>query len=236
MWSVYIDPVKAADNPWNSNGLEWQTATPVPWFDFERIPVVLSDPYHYGEPEAPPVADLGVLSLANSRGQPGPSARPRRRARRKPRSPSTDHVSRGTMADRTTSTESIPMLRETPEEVAYELRAHEGALWTGSRMVIGIWALHVRGPGLRLLLPAIGEQRQPLASCPYHGAHRRRRGDFAFSLASAALVTYGMRRFRLGYELDWQVAGWTGILCTLTAVALQVWQLTVLPFFPGSSG
>ena len=32
------------------------------------------------------------------------------------------------------------MLRETPEEIAYELSAHEGALWTGSRMVIGIWA------------------------------------------------------------------------------------------------
>ncbi len=65
VWSIYIDPVKAPDNPWNSRGLEWQTATPVPWFDFERIPVVLSDPYHYGEPEAPPVADLGVSSLAS---------------------------------------------------------------------------------------------------------------------------------------------------------------------------
>jgi hypothetical protein len=55
--------VKAADNPWNSRGLEWQTATPVPWFDFERIPVVLSDPYRYGEADAPAVADLGVPSL-----------------------------------------------------------------------------------------------------------------------------------------------------------------------------
>ena len=59
VWSVYIDPVKAPDNPWDSKGLEWQTATPVPWFDFERIPVVLGDPYHYGEPEAPPVARPG---------------------------------------------------------------------------------------------------------------------------------------------------------------------------------
>jgi len=63
VWSVYIDPVKAPDNPWDSRGLEWQTATPVPWFDFERIPVVLADPYRYSEPEAPPVADLGVPSL-----------------------------------------------------------------------------------------------------------------------------------------------------------------------------
>jgi hypothetical protein len=59
---------------------------------------------------------------------------------------------------------------------------------------------------------------------------------FAFSLASAFLVAYGLGRFRSGAELDWQVAGWTGVLCTLTAVALQIWQLTVLPFFPGSSG
>src|SRR5208283_2451765 len=65
VWSFYIDPVKAADNPWDSRGLEWQTATPVPWFDFERIPVVLSDPYHYGESAAPPVADLGVPSLVS---------------------------------------------------------------------------------------------------------------------------------------------------------------------------
>ena len=65
VWSVYIDPVKAPDNPWDSRGLEWQTATPVPWFDFERIPVVLADPYHYGEPDAPPVADMGAASLVS---------------------------------------------------------------------------------------------------------------------------------------------------------------------------
>jgi cytochrome c oxidase subunit 1 len=65
VWSVYIDPVKAPDNPWDSRGLEWQTATPVPWFDFERIPVVLSDPYRYSEPGAPPVADPGAPSLGS---------------------------------------------------------------------------------------------------------------------------------------------------------------------------
>jgi cytochrome c oxidase subunit 1 len=59
VWSVYMNPRKAPDNPWHSRGLEWQTATPVPWYNFERIPVVLDDPYHYGERDAPPVADLG---------------------------------------------------------------------------------------------------------------------------------------------------------------------------------
>ena len=63
VWSILHRPGEGPDNPWDSRGLEWQTATPVPWFDFERIPVVLSDPYRYSEPGAPPVADLGASSL-----------------------------------------------------------------------------------------------------------------------------------------------------------------------------
>ncbi len=60
VWSTWINPVPAPANPWGSRGLEWQTPTPVPYWNFERIPVILSDPYRYGEPDPPPVADLGV--------------------------------------------------------------------------------------------------------------------------------------------------------------------------------
>ncbi len=59
VWSLYISPQKAPANPWDSLGLEWQTATPVPAYNFERIPVILTDPYHYSEASAPAVADLG---------------------------------------------------------------------------------------------------------------------------------------------------------------------------------
>jgi len=59
VWSVFVDRKPAPANPWHSLGLEWQTPTPVPWFNFERIPVVLTDPYHYGEKNAQPVADFG---------------------------------------------------------------------------------------------------------------------------------------------------------------------------------
>jgi cytochrome c oxidase subunit I len=48
----------AAANPWHSLGLEWQVPTPVPLHNFERVPVILSGPYEYGVPDAPPVADL----------------------------------------------------------------------------------------------------------------------------------------------------------------------------------
>jgi len=37
---------------------------PVPPYNFARIPVVLTDPYHYGEDDAPAVADLGPKTLA----------------------------------------------------------------------------------------------------------------------------------------------------------------------------
>jgi cytochrome c oxidase subunit 1 len=67
VWSVYINPRRAPDNPWHSRGLEWQTATPIPWYNFERIPVVLDDPYHYGERNAPAVADLGKELIAAGR-------------------------------------------------------------------------------------------------------------------------------------------------------------------------
>ncbi len=63
VWSLYISPQKAPANPWESLGLEWQTANPVPEYNFERIPVILTDPYHYSEANAPAVADLGEEEL-----------------------------------------------------------------------------------------------------------------------------------------------------------------------------
>ena len=44
VWSIFIDPKRAPQNPWSSLGLEWQTPTPVPWYNFVRIPIVLVGP------------------------------------------------------------------------------------------------------------------------------------------------------------------------------------------------
>jgi cytochrome c oxidase subunit I len=68
IWSVGFARVKAAANPWNARGLEWQVSSPPPPQNFAHIPVVLSGPYEYGMKNAPPVADLnppaGVISAA----------------------------------------------------------------------------------------------------------------------------------------------------------------------------
>jgi heme/copper-type cytochrome/quinol oxidase subunit 3 len=132
--------------------------------------------------------------------------------------------------------ETFPQLHETPEEIAFELRAQEGALWTGGRLLIGIFA-----SGLAALAFAYfylrsannGNLWRPGGITAPTGIGA---AVFAITVASALLVQFGERRFRRDETLDWQVAGWTAVLGGLVAVGLQIWQLTELPFFPGSSG
>jgi hypothetical protein len=59
---------------------------------------------------------------------------------------------------------------------------------------------------------------------------------FAVVLASTLLAIYGQWRMRSGSVLDWEVSGWVAFAGIMLAIGLQIWQLTKLPFFPGSSG
>ena len=133
--------------------------------------------------------------------------------------------------------ESFPELHETPEEIAFELRAQEGALWTGGRLAHRHLGLRLRRAGLRLLLPPLGQQRESVAA---RGGSRRPPRSAPPSSPSrwraALLVQYGERRFR-------ETRPWTGrspagrpSSADCSPSALQIWQLTSLPFFPGSSG
>jgi cytochrome c oxidase subunit I len=74
--------VRETANPWRSRSLEWQVSSPPPPGNFERVPVILSDPYEYGVKDAPPVADLnpppGVVAAAYAgAAMTGPGAGPR---------------------------------------------------------------------------------------------------------------------------------------------------------------
>jgi len=42
----------AEDNPWGASTLEWQVSSPPPHENFEVFPVVLDDPYGYGDPDS----------------------------------------------------------------------------------------------------------------------------------------------------------------------------------------
>ncbi len=50
-WSLRYGEV-ASDNPWDATGLEWQTPSPPPRDNFEKTPVVTTEPYNYPGHEA----------------------------------------------------------------------------------------------------------------------------------------------------------------------------------------
>jgi heme/copper-type cytochrome/quinol oxidase subunit 3 len=132
--------------------------------------------------------------------------------------------------------ESFPELRETPEEIAFELRAQEGALWTGSRLLIGIFAFGFAALAFAYFYLRSANNEDLWRPGGITAPTAIGAAIFAVTLASALLVQLGERRFRINETLDWQVAGWTAVAGGLLAVGLQIWQLTQLPFFPGSSG
>jgi cytochrome c oxidase subunit 1 len=68
LWSLVIRRERAGANPWQSKSLEWQLPSPVPVYNFERIPTITSHPYGYGSPDAPAVADFGPRVLAGEGG------------------------------------------------------------------------------------------------------------------------------------------------------------------------
>ena len=140
------------------------------------------------------------------------------------------------MADRSVADEAFPALHETPEEIAYELRAHEGALWTGGRLLIGIWAFTFAALAFAYFYLRSSNNEDLWRPRGVTAPTSIGAAIFAVTVACALLSYYGYRRFRRGEALDWEVAGWTVVFGALLAVGLQIWQLTQLPFFPGSSG
>ena len=125
---------------------------------------------------------------------------------------------------------------ESPEEREFELRAQVGSLWSGGRLLIGMYTfllaslvfsyfyLRSSNNGMLWKLP---KQTAPTV----YGW-----SIFLLTVATAGLATYGQRRLRKGDVADFQVSGWTGVLCGLVALFLQIYELTKLSFYPGSSG
>ena len=66
VWSLAFKRAPAAANPWQSKSLEFQVPTPVPVYDFERIPVIDSDPYPYGVEPAPRIGGAVGAPAAGS--------------------------------------------------------------------------------------------------------------------------------------------------------------------------
>jgi len=125
---------------------------------------------------------------------------------------------------------------ETPEEAAYEVRAAESALWTGGRLLMAIFAM---------AFAALAFAYFYLRSANSEGLWRPHgitapsadgSAIMAFTVAAAVASMYAIQRLRRGALLDWEVSAWVALLAGIVALGLQIWELTDLSFFPGSSG
>lgn len=111
-----------------------------------------------------------------------------------------------------------------------------GAIWTGSRLLIG---------STTFLFAGIAFAYFYLQSLDTHGLfdpHGQSASTLVGSLIlgavilSAVISNYSVARLRRGYSFDWQVGSVGSILLGLLAVGLQIWELTRLDFLPGASG
>ncbi len=129
-----------------------------------------------------------------------------------------------------------PVLTETPEEVEYELRASEASMWTGSRLLIGAVSFAFASLAFAYFYLRSSDNEQLWRPHGVTAPTGIGTAIFVLTLAAGLLAVFGNLRLRQDLRLDWQVAGWTGVLVGLIVTGLQIWELTRLSFFPGSSG
>lgn len=124
----------------------------------------------------------------------------------------------------------------TPEEIAYEARAQEGSIWTGGRVLMGVFAFAFAALAFAYFYLRSSNNLDMWRPHNMTAPVATGTAIMSLALASWALTAFGIRRMRGSVLLDWEVSGWTAVLTGLIAFGLQIWELTDLPFAPGASG
>lgn len=124
----------------------------------------------------------------------------------------------------------------TPEELAYESRAAENSVFTGSRLAVGMMAFAFAALAFAYFYlrstNSLGLWRPHGITAPVATGT----AIMAFAVASTAMLMYGQRQLRRNDAIVWDVTGWVAVLSGLIALGLQCWELTDLPFAPGTGG
>jgi heme/copper-type cytochrome/quinol oxidase subunit 3 len=128
-----------------------------------------------------------------------------------------------------------PEQREAEEALFYH-EADLNAAWTGARLAMG---------GLSFLFGAFGFAyfylRSQNSNHLWHPAGQHATTwlgtlIMAFIVVSAAGQTGVLQRLKKGDKTTWQRGGLVALLLGLAAIAMQIWELLHLSFWPGSSG
>jgi heme/copper-type cytochrome/quinol oxidase subunit 3 len=126
--------------------------------------------------------------------------------------------------------------REAEENAFY----HESALnaaWTGSRLAIGalsfLFGAFAFAYFYLMAANPNGMWRPKSMIMPHMWAGATITG---LVVVSAAVQTVALSRLKGGAKTIWQQGAVVALLLGLAAVALQIWELLHLPFYPGSAG
>ena len=125
---------------------------------------------------------------------------------------------------------------ETPEEREFELRAQIGSIWSGGRLFIGMYTFLLASLAFSYFYLRSSNNGLEWRPRDQHAPIYYGWSIYLLMVATALLVIYGQRRLRKGDVADFQVAGWTGVVCGLVALFLQIWEFQKLSFYPGASG
>jgi hypothetical protein len=123
------------------------------------------------------------------------------------------------------------------EELAFYHEAALNAAWTGSRLAIGVTA-----SGLGAFVFAFFYLRSLNAYSLWYPANfpapKMWQGTLIMGLivVSAAIQAVGTQQLKAGKRSVWLGTAVLALVLGLAAAAIQIWQLTVLPFQPGASG